>query len=81
MVLFSSDMSADTLVMMILEKIREIVTTCTSARHVDRELDLSMIALFEGLLRRERFAREISAITRVMIILLGVSWLVLLVED
>lgn len=45
------------------------ISACTSARHVDREFDLSMMARFEGLFRRDRFAKEMSAITRVIIIL------------
>lgn len=45
------------------------VYTCTSARQVDRELDRSMMARFDGLFRSERLASDMSAITRVIIIL------------
>lgn len=44
-------------------------STCTSARQVERELDRSMMARFDGLLSSERFASDMSAITRVIIIL------------
>lgn len=37
--------------------------------HVERELDRSMMARLEGLLSKDRFASEMSAMTRVMIIL------------
>lgn len=43
--------------------------TCTSAKHVDLELDLSIMALLEGLFKSDRLAKEISAITLVIIIL------------
>lgn len=43
--------------------------TCTSAKHVDLELDLSIIALFDGLFKSDLLANEMSAITRVIIIL------------
>lgn len=40
--------------------------TWTSAKHDERLLDRSMMARFDGLFIRDRFANEISAITRVM---------------
>lgn len=45
------------------------ISACTSARHVEREFERSMMARLEGLLRSDLFAKEISAITRVIIIL------------
>jgi hypothetical protein len=36
---------------------------------VEREFDLSMMARLDGLLRSDRLASDMSAITRVMIIL------------
>lgn len=45
------------------------ISAWTSARQVERELERSMMARFEGLFSRDLFANEMSAITRVMIIL------------
>ena len=45
------------------------ISPCTSARHVEREFERSIMARLEGLLRSDLFAKEISAITRVIIIL------------
>jgi hypothetical protein len=45
------------------------ISDWTSARQEERELDLSMMARLDGLLRRDRLASEMSAVTRVMIIL------------
>lgn len=45
------------------------ISAVTSARQVERELDLSMMARLDGLLRSDRLASDMSAITRVMIIL------------
>jgi negative regulator of replication initiation len=49
-------------------KIRSI-SAVTSARQVEREFDLSMMARLDGLLRSDLLASDMSAITRVMIIL------------
>lgn len=46
----------------------ESVITCTSAKHDDRLFERSIIARFDGLFISDRFANEISAITRVIII-------------
>lgn len=45
------------------------ISACTSARQLLRELDRSMMARFDGLLSSERLASEMSAMTRVMMIL------------
>lgn len=45
------------------------ISPWTSERHVERVVDRSMIARFVGLFNNERLAKEISAITLVIIIL------------
>ena len=45
------------------------ISAWTSARQVDRELERSITARFDGLFSNDRFANEISASTRVIIIL------------
>jgi hypothetical protein len=45
----------------------------TLPMHDDLLLDLSMMARLLGLLSRERFASEMSAVTRVIVILQGIK--------
>lgn len=45
------------------------ISSVTCARQVEREFDLSMMARLDGLLRSDRLASDMSAVTRVMIIL------------
>lgn len=45
------------------------ISAWTSAKQVERVLDRSIIARFEGLFSSERFAKEMSAMTLVIIIL------------
>ena len=45
------------------------ISACTSAMQLERELERSISARFEGLLSSERLASEMSALTLVMMIL------------
>jgi hypothetical protein len=45
------------------------ISSVTCARQVEREFVLSMMARLDGLLRSDRLASDMSAVTRVMIIL------------